>query len=70
MSAGAQAVFIVNIDSVPHDVTVTMADLGLPNTVRGRNLWTHEDMGVITTSYTARGLGVHDSEFLILSPSS
>lgn len=51
--AKALAIFNVVTDDVPQPVTVAFKDLGFTGPIHARDLWTHQDLGVLSDSFTA-----------------
>jgi alpha-galactosidase len=63
--SGARAVLLLNGGESPEDVTVRFADIGLgPGDPSVRDLWTHEDLGTFSESYTAEGVPAHGGVML------
>ena len=67
MPAGGQAVFVVNRSSKPVDITVSLTEVGLPDSARARDIWEQKDIGTITSSWSILQLGPHDSKFVRFS---
>ena len=55
LAGGAKALAIFNYvtDDVPQPVTVAFKDLGYTGPVHARDLWSHKDLGMLSSSFTA-----------------
>ncbi len=55
LSGGVKALAIFNYvtDDVPQPVTVSFKDLGFSGPVHARDLWAHQDLGLLQDSFTA-----------------
>eukprot|EP01043_Picozoa_sp_COSAG02_P059145 COSAG02_NODE_7486_length_2991_cov_1.293568_2_plen_187_part_00 len=76
VAIGKVALLLINNDNSPQDVSVTWSDLpkGLLQCPSGgcsvRDIYTRKDLAPSTTGYTAKGLAMHDSAFLMVTGSS
>lgn len=64
---GAMAVLMVSNSDDDVSANVDMSELGLPATVKVRDIWKHEDAGTVTGTLKAT-LSTHDSHFVVLAP--
>src|SRR5665213_1040601 len=53
LQGGAKAVALFNLGNFPYPITVQLKNVGLPGSVRARDLWSHKDIGRLQGSYTA-----------------
>jgi alpha-galactosidase len=51
IGSGANAVLLLNLTAVPAEIAVQWSDLGLTGKAEVRDLWTHQNLGQITTGY-------------------
>ena len=67
------AVIVINMAGAitsPVDVTIDLATISadLPTNANVRDIWEHKDVGnAVEGKFVVRGLGSHDSSFLVLS---
>jgi len=48
LADGSWAIAIMNTQTRPTTVTVTFKEVGLPETIRARDLWRHQDLGTLS----------------------
>ena len=65
IGSGASAVLLLNLTSIPSDVSVQWSDLGLSGKAKVRDLWTHKNLGQIANGYRAQ-IPPHGSVLLIV----
>ena len=69
----SQSVLLLNRNSSSSEsITVHWTDLDWPSnrTALVRDLWTHEDLGEFTSSYTSPPIGQHAVQMLKISPTA
>jgi len=71
LADGSVAVVLLNRGNVTEDVTVAWTDLGLPASTSAtvRDLWSHQDLGSFTNSFTAKSVRSHASVTIKITPS-
>jgi alpha-galactosidase len=52
LQGGAVAVGLFNRTSAPTSMTLRLADIGWQGRAAARNLWSHQDIGVLSQNYT------------------
>jgi len=63
IGSGASAVLLLNLTSVPSQVSVRWSDLGLSGKAEVRDLWAHQDLGQIAKGYRTQ-IPAHGSVLL------
>lgn len=53
LANGDRAVALFNRQGYPYPIKTVFKNLGMPDSVRAHNLWTHQDLGTLHGSYTA-----------------
>ena len=71
LSDGSQAIVLLNrADSGSEPITVQWNDIGFPvdHSAIVRDLWTHQDLGTFTGSYTSPNIDYHSVMMLKITP--
>jgi len=70
MSDGSFAAVLLNLGYEPTPITLDFTSLGMTSqtSVKIRDLWAHEDLGIFTGSYTSQNVSVHDVNMIRLYP--
>lgn len=59
MSGNTYAIAFLNTNNSATKITVSWSQLGLPSTLSLRDLWTHQDLGTFTNSFTTSTIAAH-----------